>query len=551
MSLQRKLSPEDQTAVEQYEQREKIAIQLREGVERLRRDFALEALRDKLPLRFPAALAGSVEFRAWSWYEYPGWGALSEPSQMTVLSAFYVALHLIDFSALRAELVGLSRISLNAPGQTPFDPVSLFLCGLLRVDKSLGWEDLAKFLAGPEGGCWRHVFGFNRGHTPSASALRHFFTSLGVVFDTDLAPRFIELVRSVNLLPEHSTHPSTPAERGLPLALDGQLHEAHSSMACGQVTDTCYQPTSPQQPRPCPARDKGYDGCECSDTACRSACRLATPRDPQARLIHYSGTNQAGEEIPGRARNVYGYRSYAKLVCDDELHIAWVAHTSVHSANTDERVIFPADFDYLGSHRLPQVHIGEVIADSALGFADCLNPIYDAKAIPVIVIRHDQSDRDPTTCTLRGYDENGYPLCAHGYPMAFNGLDYERLRANWACRQSCVHLSDAQPDDRDCPFRNPDQPLGMVRHISRDFVHPDGSRHERLARLYPYNSPVWKDHYAARKNAAEGRNSQLARLGLKRVWSYGLSGATADITFADLLINLRTLGRLVQQASRG
>jgi hypothetical protein len=91
----------------------------------------------------------------------------------------------------------------------------------------------------------------------------------------------------------------------------------------------------------------------------------------------------------------------------------------------------------------------------------------------------------------------------------------------------------------------------MVRHISRDFVHPDGSRHERLARLYPYNSPVWKDHYAARKNAAEGRNSQLARLGLKRVWSYGLSGATADITFADLLINLRTLGRLVQQASRG
>jgi hypothetical protein len=33
------------------------------------------------------------------------------------------------------------------------------------------------------------------------------------------------------------------------------------------------------------------------------------------------------------------------------------------------------------------------------------------------------------------------------------------------------------------------------------------------------------------------------------MWSYGLAGATADITFADLLVNLRTLGRLVQQAT--
>ncbi len=81
------------------------------------------------------------------------------------------------------------------------------------------------------------------------------------------------------------------------------------------------------------------------------------------------------------------------------------------------------------------------------------------------------------------------------------------------------------------------------------FVHPDGTRHERLARLYPYNSPLWDEHYDSRRNATEGRNSQITRLGLKRMWSYGLAGATADITFADLLINLRTLGRLVQEAS--
>ena len=89
----------------------------------------------------------------------------------------------------------------------------------------------------------------------------------------------------------------------------------------------------------------------------------------------------------------------------------------------------------------------------------------------------------------------------------------------------------------------------MVTHVGRAFVHPDGSRHERLARLYPYRSPLWKAHYGARKNAVEGRNSQIERLGLKRIWSYGLSGATADLSFSDLLINLRTLGRLVQQAT--
>ena len=89
----------------------------------------------------------------------------------------------------------------------------------------------------------------------------------------------------------------------------------------------------------------------------------------------------------------------------------------------------------------------------------------------------------------------------------------------------------------------------MVTHVGRAFTHADGSRHERLARLYPYDSPIWKEHYGPRKNAVEGRNSQIERLGLKRIWSYGLPGAAADLSFADLLINLRTLGRLVQQAT--
>ena len=133
--------------------------------------------------------------------------------------------------------------------------------------------------------------------------------------------------------------------------------------------------------------------------------------------------------------------------------------------------------------------------------------------------------------------------------MSFNGIDYSRLRACWVCRQICARQLPPRPDDAACPFRDLHHPLGMVSHVDRAFVHPDGSRHERLARLYPYLSPLWKAHYGARKNAVEGRNSQIERLGLKRIWSYGLPGATADLSFADLLINLRTLGRLVQQAT--
>ncbi|MFB0537841.1 MAG: hypothetical protein ACETWR_22980 [Anaerolineae bacterium] len=46
--------------------------------------------------------------------------------------------------------------------------------------------------------------------------------------------------------------------------------------------------------------------------------------------------------------------------------------------------------------------------------------------------------------------------------------------------------------------------------------------------------PLWDEYYHSRKNAAEGRNSQIARLGHEQAWSYGLAGAIAGITFAYL-----------------
>lgn len=548
MTLRRKLSAEEQVEADKHEQQEQTAHKLREAVERFRTTFTRQRLRDKLPLRFPSQRAELLAFRALSWYTHPGWESPTTPKQLAAQSAFYVALLLVDFSPLRAELVVLTGIHLDAPGQTPYDPVSLFLCCLLRWEKGLGWKSLAKLLAGPEGACWRKLFGFRDEHTPCASAMRDFYRSLGAAFDLDLCPRFIELIQAAGLLPKRTTHPHTPARRGLPVAADGMLHEAHATMRCGQVTDTCYQPTSPQQSRPCPAQDKGFDGCTCTEEACRQRCRRATPRDPEARLIHYAGSNQDGEKDPSRARNVYGYRSYPQVLCDDELHVSWVAYTSLHAANSDERAIMPNDFAYL-RHRLPDLQVGEFVADAAAGYPGCLNSLYDDGVIPVIAIRHDKGDKDQDTCKVRGYDKNGHPLCGHGYRMSFNGIDYQRLRACWACRQVCAQQLHPKPQDAACPFRDPSHPLGMTKHLGPAFIHPDGSRHERLARLYPYGSPIWKEHYGARKNAVEGRNSQITRLGLKRIWSYGLDGAAADISFADLLINLRTLGRLVQQAT--
>ena len=139
MTLRRKLSAEEQAEIDKHEQREQTARKLRAEVARLRDTFSLEALQDRLPLRFPTRVPGgeSLCFRALSWYSYPGWAILTDRKQLAVLSTFYVALHLIDFSPLRAELVTLIGICLNAPGQTPFDPVSLFLCCLLRWEKGL------------------------------------------------------------------------------------------------------------------------------------------------------------------------------------------------------------------------------------------------------------------------------------------------------------------------------------------------------------------------------------------------------------------------------
>ena len=72
----------------------------------------------------------------------------------------------------------------------------------------------------------------------------------------------------------------------------------------------------------------------------------------------------------------------------------------------------------------------------------------------------------------------------------------------------------------------------------------------RLAREIPYGSPRWQARYG-RRNLAESRNAQVEGLGLKRLPNYGLARNAKDVQLADWLLNLRTLGRLVRQATCG
>ncbi len=176
-------------------------------------------------------------------YRYPGYDDLADPANLSTLSPFEIALRLIDFSSLRNFLAQCYVPS--AKGQVPFDPVSLFLCVCLRRELKCGWGSLAKLLAGEHGAGWRRLCGFQDGLTSSASGLRYFFDAVQPETCEALCPLSIDMLHTAGLLPDHSTFPGDPAERGVSVSHDIMLHEARSNMGCSQVTETCYQPAPP------------------------------------------------------------------------------------------------------------------------------------------------------------------------------------------------------------------------------------------------------------------------------------------------------------------
>jgi hypothetical protein len=505
--------------------------------------FSLDALQERLPVRFsvPQGVPPSPKRRYRSEYRYLGYEDLACPSRLANLSLFEVALRLIDFSPLRDYLAQAYYVP-SAKGQVPFDPVSLFLCVCLRRELRCGWRRVAKLLAGEHGTGWRRRF------TPSASGLRYFFHGVGPEVFEELCPLLIGSLFTVGLLPTQSTFPGDPPQRGVSISHDIMLHVARSRMRCSQVTDTCYQPA----PRPCPARAAGKEGCDCDHPACATACRRATPLDPEARFIHYAGSNKYAD-LPTfshtRGRDVYGYASNPDRLLDDRFACAWTIRTGLYPANSDERSLFPDSFAQLRA-RFPYLKIGEFLADAALGFQDCLDPIWQAGALRMVDIRAAQGDDDRQRQLQRGYDDKGHPLCIHGYPMRSNGHDYQRRRTKWCCHKLCLTPqtdaaeSHPRPLAPECPYQASKHKVGQVVNVGRTL--PDGS--VRLAREVPYDSHTWKQRYG-RRNLSESRNGSLEHLGLKRMDSFGLTCGRKENAIADFLSNLHTLGRLVQEAT--
>lgn len=335
------------------------------------------------------------------------------------------------------------------------------------------------------------------------------------------------------------------------------IHDAASRQRCTTVQESCYQPA----PRPCPAREeKGRRGCDCATPACATRCRHAPSRDPEARYVWYTGSNQPGSPNTPSSSNAqnqraerphgeghYGYRSVSFQLCDPRWRTHWVLSSDFLPANAPEEPTATERLKKLPDE-YPWLHINAVAGDSALGHEPFLSQIYALDAKRIIDLRSHDSDKDVSQWLLRGYDKKGRPLCSFGYPLNANGHDSQRKRHKWACFHTCkrgtepqVKLEEHPPQE--CPYL--ELPHGLVINVALSFE--DGSL--RLVRDLPVGSSQWKYLYHQGRNASESRNSSLEDWGLKRLPVFGRARSHANIVMADLWLNLTTLARLVKEAN--
>ncbi len=460
----------------------------------------------------------------------------------------HAAFSLLDWSPLRARLIRTTLVA-SAQGETPFDPLSLLLICLWKITAHRSWPAVAEQLADPEQGLyWRRLAGFRDGDTPGEGTLRAFRHRLPQETFNQVQRLFLAALERLGLLPD-------PAEtHGYLLVGDGQRHRAHSQHRCHHAVNSCYEETSPTQPRPCPAHQesKGRYFCACDTDTCRERCALAPHLDREAGYSVYS-REKAGPAPPsdteGTARapapdgvdGVWGYRSVAARLVDPRLQVAWNVHTDLLPANADEGTFFPRHL--AGAYaNLPHPELGYVVYDSAASEQRCLDAVYDRGGVPLFALKADPSDDSRAKQQERGYDERGYPLCHQGFRMTWQGLDrhHRPLRARWACQHAC--RKSAAGAVADCAYLG--QKRGQILYVQRTL--PGGNY--RLARLIPPGSRRWKQIMGWR-NTAEGRNSALEQKGLKRLPDYGLPHGAFLIGWADVLENLSTLARLVLEAT--
>jgi hypothetical protein len=203
-------------------------------------------------------------------------------------------------------------------------------------------------------------------------------------------------------------------------------------------------------------------------------------------------------------------------------------------------------------HFYPDLGLAAVAGDAAFGYDLPLATIYDLGAKRLVDLRAHETDKDKTLWPLRGYDDQGRPICQFGYPFTANGFDAQKQRHKWCCHQAC--LNGAEPvvtldlvsyPPQDCPYRHPDRPYGQVLNVAKTFS--DGSI--RLVRDRPVGTPAWKRTYHRARNAVEGRNATFQAWDLKRLPVFGAPRGKATIFLADVWLNLTTLARLIREAT--
>jgi hypothetical protein len=536
------------------------------------------ALQKRLPLQWPTppGMPDSPKKHYRSFYVYLGCDDLHELACWQQLPDFDLVLRLVDFSGLRPLLAHLLGWT-SAQGRVPFDPVSTFLFLGWQIVNGWSRAEALRNLHQPRYRDYARRFGYLKGDVPTEGGVRYFLTTIGtrshahgetvsVPLDKERAVEIamqllnhllagaVALVYAALLVPDHSWQAAL-------LGLDGLIHDAASCMQCAFVQESCYQPTSPQAPRPCPARQKGARGCDCDTPHCRQACRHAPIRDPQARSVYYEGSNQPHLASPNASATSvhhqeegelrYGYRSLALQLADPLRRFHLVLLDDYWPANSREEnpgaaLLYQLAFFY------PELKVEAMAADAGLGYYAFLYAVYQLGARRVVDLRADKSDKKRSQWTLRGYDDKGRPICPYGYALTANGFDPDRQRHKWFCGQAClkghtprVEVADATYPPPECPYQDTQRPYGKIVNVGETFA--DGSM--RLARDVPFGTPAWKRRYHRARNAAEGRNATLERWGLKRMPVYGQPRGRAVIALADTWSNLTTLARLVREAT--
>lgn len=528
--------------------------------------FCWEAIRPLLPLQLPTpGNPPPWDGRACrSFYRWQPSDGLDTRADLLALDEFDLVLRLFDFSPWRPYFARRFKSQFGPP---PFDPLSLGLGMFLAVYQGWDWERLAGELRSPERGrgyCRR--LGFDPADLPSPSTFRMALADTHLDWMAACQTSLALGLMAYGLIPTHSTFPGDGSERGVSLSTDCQLIAARSHQKCIHQTPTC---SLPAPKRPCPAREAGKEGCACDTTVCREHCRFATPRDPQAAYVYYSGSNQPGPnpnapKISGseasknnrlRGKHCFGYKSKAFNIVDDRLFQLWPLTGPCTPANVNDHLLTLPGLKEL-RRRFPALVIGEVLGDAGEGYEEVLRYVHaELKALRTIRLLHYKGDDDPLNCLERGYDEHGNPLCPLGYRLFANGHDYERGTTKWVCRQKCTHQPaadirlpnppDAPAPRQACQYVDPAHPLGYSLTTSLSL--PDGSI--RLARDLQVGSPTWELRMG-RQSYAESRNATQQRRGLKRSPWFGLTNTAKAMLISDTLSLAFNLVRLVSEASR-